>query len=61
MTPHNVPAKLEHFIGGAHTPSADGTTFEVADPVMGVLGASGMATCQHLDARQQLRERIGLG
>ncbi|HJY01711.1 MAG TPA: aldehyde dehydrogenase family protein, partial [Streptosporangiaceae bacterium] len=33
MTPRNVPAKLEHFIGGAHTPSADGATFEVADPV----------------------------
>jgi 5-carboxymethyl-2-hydroxymuconic-semialdehyde dehydrogenase len=25
--------KLEHYIGGAHTPSADGATFEVADPV----------------------------
>src|SRR5580704_9753545 len=34
MTPRNVPAKLEHFIGGAHTPSADGATFEVADPVI---------------------------
>ena len=33
MTPRNVPAKLEHFIGGAHTPSANGATFEVADPV----------------------------
>jgi 5-carboxymethyl-2-hydroxymuconic-semialdehyde dehydrogenase len=33
VTPRNVPAKLEHFIGGAHTPSADGATFEVADPV----------------------------
>src|SRR5260370_19932042 len=33
MTPRNLPAKLEHFIGGAHTPSADGATFEVADPV----------------------------
>ena len=31
--PPNVPAKLEHFIGGAHTASADGATFEVADPV----------------------------
>jgi 5-carboxymethyl-2-hydroxymuconic-semialdehyde dehydrogenase len=25
--------KLEHYIGGAHGPSADGATFEVADPV----------------------------
>ena len=33
MTPPNVPAKLEHFIGGTHTPSADGATFDVADPV----------------------------
>jgi 5-carboxymethyl-2-hydroxymuconic-semialdehyde dehydrogenase len=33
MTPRDIPAKLEHFIGGAHTPSADGATFEVADPV----------------------------
>src|SRR6516165_7859956 len=31
--PPNVPAKLERFIGGAHTASADGATFEVADPV----------------------------
>ena len=31
--PPNLPAKLEHFIGGEHTPSADGATFEVADPV----------------------------
>ncbi|HJY65302.1 MAG TPA: aldehyde dehydrogenase family protein, partial [Streptosporangiaceae bacterium] len=33
MTPRSVPAKLEHFIGGAHAPSTDGATFEVADPV----------------------------
>ena len=33
MTPPNIPAKLEHFIAGTHTPSADGATFEVADPV----------------------------
>jgi 5-carboxymethyl-2-hydroxymuconic-semialdehyde dehydrogenase len=32
-TPPDLPAKLEHFIGGAHAPSADGATFEVADPV----------------------------
>jgi 5-carboxymethyl-2-hydroxymuconic-semialdehyde dehydrogenase len=32
-TPPGLPAKLEHFIGGTHTPSADGATFEVADPV----------------------------
>ena len=32
-TPAGLPAKLEHFIGGTHTPSADGATFEVADPV----------------------------
>ncbi len=25
--------KLEHYIGGKHVPSADGATFEVADPV----------------------------
>jgi 5-carboxymethyl-2-hydroxymuconic-semialdehyde dehydrogenase len=31
--PPHVPAKLEHFIGGTHTPSADGGTFDVADPV----------------------------
>ena len=30
---NGIPAKLEHFIGGAHTASADGATFEVADPV----------------------------
>ena len=32
-TPAGLPAKLEHFIGGVRTPSADGATFEVADPV----------------------------
>ena len=32
-TPPGLPAKLGHFIGGAHTPSATGATFEVADPV----------------------------
>jgi 5-carboxymethyl-2-hydroxymuconic-semialdehyde dehydrogenase len=32
-TPPGLPARLEHFIGGAHVASADGTTFEVADPV----------------------------
>jgi 5-carboxymethyl-2-hydroxymuconic-semialdehyde dehydrogenase len=31
--PPGLPAKLEHFIAGAHAPSADGETFEVADPV----------------------------
>jgi 5-carboxymethyl-2-hydroxymuconic-semialdehyde dehydrogenase len=31
--PPGLPAKLEHFIGGVSTPSADGATFEVADPV----------------------------
>jgi 5-carboxymethyl-2-hydroxymuconic-semialdehyde dehydrogenase len=31
--PPGLPAKLEHFIGGTHTPSATGATFEVADPV----------------------------
>ena len=31
--PAGLPAKIEHFIGGAPTPSADGATFEVADPV----------------------------
>ncbi len=31
--PPGLPAKLEHFIGGAQTPSATGATFEVADPV----------------------------
>jgi len=31
--PPALPAKLEHFIGGMLVPSADGATFEVADPV----------------------------
>jgi 5-carboxymethyl-2-hydroxymuconic-semialdehyde dehydrogenase len=31
--PPALPAKLEHFIGGTLVPSADGATFEVADPV----------------------------
>jgi len=32
-TAANIPAKLEHFIGGEQTPSTDGATFDVADPV----------------------------
>jgi 5-carboxymethyl-2-hydroxymuconic-semialdehyde dehydrogenase len=31
--PPGVPGKLDHFIGGAWSPSADGATFLVADPV----------------------------
>ena len=31
--PPDLPARLEHFIGGAHAASADGATFELADPV----------------------------
>jgi len=29
----SVPSKIEHFVGGRHVPSADGATFDVADPV----------------------------
>src|SRR5579871_6188437 len=32
-TPPGLPGKLKHFIGGVSVPSADGATFEVADPV----------------------------
>ena len=32
-SPPGLPTTLEHFIGGAHVKSADGATFEVADPV----------------------------
>jgi len=32
-TPPGLPAKLDHYIGGAPTASSDGATFEVADPV----------------------------
>ena len=31
--PPGLPGKLEHFIGGQPAESADGATFEVADPV----------------------------
>jgi 5-carboxymethyl-2-hydroxymuconic-semialdehyde dehydrogenase len=30
-----IPGKIEHFIGGQQVPSADGRTFDVADPVSG--------------------------
>jgi 5-carboxymethyl-2-hydroxymuconic-semialdehyde dehydrogenase len=33
VSPPGLPTKLEHFIGGEHTASADGATFEVSDPV----------------------------
>ena len=29
----SIPDKIEHFIGGQQVPSADGATFDVADPV----------------------------
>jgi len=29
----SVPSEIEHFIGGRHVPSADGATFDIADPV----------------------------
>ena len=29
----SVPSKIEHFVGGRHVPSADGATFDIADPV----------------------------
>ncbi len=32
-TPPGLPTKLDHYIGGAPAASADGATFEVADPV----------------------------
>src|SRR5690349_21049358 len=38
--PTGLPAKLGHFIGGAHAASADGATFEVADPVSNLPYAS---------------------
>jgi 5-carboxymethyl-2-hydroxymuconic-semialdehyde dehydrogenase len=51
VTPPNIPAKLEHFIGGTHTPSADGATFEVADPVTNrpyaTVAAGGPAEVDH--------------
>jgi 5-carboxymethyl-2-hydroxymuconic-semialdehyde dehydrogenase len=31
--PRELPGKLDHFIGGAWSPSADGATFDVIDPV----------------------------
>jgi 5-carboxymethyl-2-hydroxymuconic-semialdehyde dehydrogenase len=31
--PDGLPAAIQHWIGGRHTPSLDGTTFEVSDPV----------------------------
>jgi 5-carboxymethyl-2-hydroxymuconic-semialdehyde dehydrogenase len=32
-TPPGLPSRLDHFIGGRWSPSADGATFAVADPV----------------------------
>ena len=32
-SPPGLPGKLDHFIDGAWTPSADGATFDVAEPV----------------------------
>ena len=38
-----IPAKIEHFIGGRHMPSADGATFDVADPVSNTVYAQAAA------------------
>ena len=38
--PPGLPDKLEHFIGGKHAASADGATFDVADPVTNLPYAS---------------------
>jgi 5-carboxymethyl-2-hydroxymuconic-semialdehyde dehydrogenase len=38
-----VPSKIEHFIGGRHVPSADGATFDVADPVSNAVYAQAAA------------------
>ena len=32
-SPPGLPGRLDHFVGGAWSPSADGATFAVADPV----------------------------
>ena len=49
--PPGLPAKLEHFIGGAHAASADGATFDVADPVSNLpyatVAAGGVADIDH--------------
>jgi len=39
-SPPGLPTQLQHFIGGAHAKSADGTTFDVADPVSNLPYAS---------------------
>ena len=33
MSDSDLPGRLDHFIGGAWAPSADGATFAVTDPV----------------------------
>jgi 5-carboxymethyl-2-hydroxymuconic-semialdehyde dehydrogenase len=33
QVPPGLPGRLDHFVAGAWSPSADGATFEVADPV----------------------------
>jgi 5-carboxymethyl-2-hydroxymuconic-semialdehyde dehydrogenase len=38
-----IPGKIEHFIGGRHVPSADGATFDVADPVSNTVYAQAAA------------------
>ncbi len=39
----SVPSKIEHFIGGRHVLSADGATFDVADPVSNTVYAQAAA------------------
>jgi acyl-CoA reductase-like NAD-dependent aldehyde dehydrogenase len=40
----SVPSKIEHFIGGRQVPSADGATFDVADPDVPLISFTGETT-----------------
>ena len=58
--PPALPAKLEHFIGGTLVPSADGATFEVADPVTNQpVSVSGLGSPEGHDALSAGFARLG--
>ena len=58
-----IPDKIEHFIGGRHAPSADGATFDVANPVSNTTYAQAAAGGQaDIDrAVAAAREAFGSG
>ena len=49
------------LLAAANDPMRQPVEFEIGDPILGFLAPAGVPAGQHLDPREQLGERIGLG